>query len=349
MQGQGPLVTSQANAGKGVGDNGGMQIGPYKIEPALVVAPMAGVTDRPFRQLCKRLGAGLAVSEMTASDPALWNTEKSRTRLDHEGEVAPIDVQIAGYDPQMMAAAARFNVEHGAQIIDINMGCPAKKVCKRDAGSALMRDEKLVGEILRAVVAAVDVPVTLKTRTGWARANKNGPVIARIAEDAGIAALAIHGRTRQDKYLGSAEYDTIAAIKASVSIPVMANGDITSPEQARRVLEYTGADALMIGRGAQGNPWIFAEIEHFLRTGEHRPPPPAEEVCAVMLEHLDALHHLYGERRGVRIARKHIGWYCENRPGAAAFREQVMAVDEASHQRDAVEAYFSSPAVAAAA
>ena len=278
MHRQGPLVTSSATTHKAMGDNGGMQIGPYKIEPALVVAPMAGVTDRPFRQLCKRLGAGLAVSEMTASDPALWNTEKSRTRLDHEGEVEPIDVQIAGYDPQMMAAAARFNVEHGAQIIDINMGCPAKKVCKRDAGSALMRDEKLVGEILRAVVDAVAVPVTLKTRTGWARANKNGPVIARIAEDAGIAALAIHGRTRQDKYLGNAEYDTIAQIKASVSIPVMANGDITSPEQAQRVLEYTGADALMIGRGAQGNPWIFAEIEHFLRTGEHRPPPPAEAL-----------------------------------------------------------------------
>lgn len=349
MQGQAPLVDPLRGRTAWLGDNGAMWIGPYRIEPALVLAPMAGVTDRPFRQLCKRLGAGLAVSEMTASDPSLWSTEKSRTRLDHDGEVAPIDVQIAGYDPQMMAAAARFNVEHGAQIIDINMGCPAKKVCKRDAGSALMRDEKLVAEILAAVVQAVDVPVTLKTRTGWARAHRNGPVIARIAEDAGIAALAIHGRTRQDKYLGHAEYDTIATIKASVSIPVMANGDIDSPEQARHVLQQTGVDALMIGRAAQGNPWIFGEIEHFLRTGEHAPPPPADEVCAVMLEHLDGLYGLYGERRGVRIARKHIGWYCAGRPGAQAFRARIMTAECSAQQRDGVEAYFSDPTVAVAA
>ena len=326
-----------------------MQIGPYTISPALVLAPMAGVTDRPFRQLCKRLGAGMAVSEMTASDPALWNTETSRTRRDHQGEVDPISMQIAGYDPQMMADAARFNVDNGAQIIDINMGCPAKKVCKRDAGSALMRDEPLVAEILKAVVAAVPVPVTLKTRTGWAPEHRNGPRIARIAEDAGIAALAIHGRTRQDKYRGNAEYDTIAQIKQQVSIPVMANGDISSPEQAREVLAQTGVDALMIGRGAQGNPWIFAEIEHFLRTGQHRPPPTAAEVRQVLLTHVAALHGLYGEHRGVRIARKHIGWYCEGRPGAAAFRAQVMQAQCANQQRDLIDAYLSNMPIASAA
>src|SRR6478672_720370 len=267
-----------------------MRIGPYQIDPALGLAPMAGVTDKPFRLLCKRLGAGLATTEMTTSDPRLWNTRKSLRRMDHAGEPDPISVQIAGYDPAMLADAARYNADQGAQIIDINMGCPAKKVCNVYAGSALLQDEPLVARILTAVVAAVDVPVTLKIRTGWNRENKNGVAIAKIAEAAGIAALAVHGRTRADLYEGDAEYETIAAIKQAIRIPVFANGDVDSPQKAREVLRKTGADALMIGRAAQGRPWIFRELAHFLATGEELEPPTPNEVCEILLGHLEHLH-----------------------------------------------------------
>ena len=266
-----------------------MQIGPYRIDPPVVLAPMAGVTDKPFRLLCKRLGAGLAVSEMTASDPRLWHTRKSLKRMDHDGEPEPVSVQIAGYDPVMLAEAARFNVANGAQIIDINMGCPAKKVCNVWSGSALLQDEPLVARIVKAVVDAVDVPVTLKIRTGWDRAHKNALTIAHIAEDNGIAALAVHGRTRADKYEGDAEYETIAAVKRAVRIPVLANGDIGTPQQAKHVLDATGADALMIGRGAQGRPWIFREIAHYLAHGQLLPEPSAAEVAQVLLGHLEQL------------------------------------------------------------
>ncbi|MEP3561961.1 MAG: tRNA dihydrouridine synthase DusB, partial [Marinobacter sp.] len=283
------------------------KIGPYTLPNPLIVAPMAGVTDRPFRLLCRRMGAGLAVSEMVIADSKLWHTRKSRTRMNHQGEPEPRSVQIAGGDPDMLADAARQNAEFGAQIIDINMGCPAKKVCNKAAGSALMKDEKLVQDILHAVVNAVDIPVTLKMRTGWDRDNRNAKTIAKMAEDAGIQALAVHGRTRADKYLGDAEYDTIAEVKASVGIPVFANGDITTPEKARHVLTYTGADGLLIGRGAQGRPWIFREILHFLETGEHLAAPPLTEVEQILQEHLAELHSFYGETMGVRIARKHVG------------------------------------------
>jgi tRNA-dihydrouridine synthase B len=315
-------------------------IGPHRIDPPLVLAPMAGVTDKPFRVLCKRLGAGLCVSEMTTSDPRLWRTPKSRWRMDHDGEANPISVQIAGYDPTMMAEAARFNVDHGAQIIDINMGCPAKKVCRVDAGSALLRDEILVGRILEAVVCAVDVPVTLKIRTGWARGRVNGVAIARIAESAGIAALAVHGRTREDRFEGEAEFQTIAAIKRAVAIPVMANGDIGSPQKAREVLAITGADALMIGRGAQGRPWIFREIAHFLATGRVLPEPDPLAVRDILIEHLDDLHRHYGEAAGVRIARKHLGWYAKDRPANAAFREVANRAESAAAQTRLVREYF---------
>ena len=317
-----------------------LRLGTHCIEVPLVLAPMAGVTDRPFRQLCRRLGAGYAVSEMTTSDPTLWHTEKSRLRRDHAGEPGPIGVQIAGYDPQQMAEAARWNVEHGAQIIDINMGCPAKKVCRVDAGSALMRDEKLVEAICRAVVDAVPVPVTLKIRTGWARAARNGLQIARIAQDSGIAALSVHGRTREDHYEGEAEYDTIAAIKQALSIPVIVNGDIDSPQKARRVLEYTKCDALMIGRAAQGRPWIFREIAHYLATGETLAPPASFEVQRWLLEHLDQLYAFYGEGRGLRVARKHIQWYCHGHAGSEAFWTAVRGVDSAAEQRARVAGYF---------
>jgi tRNA-dihydrouridine synthase B len=317
-----------------------MLIGPYRIDPAVVLAPMAGITDKPFRMLCKRLGAGLCVSEMTASDPALWRTAKSRLRRDHDGEPEPVSVQIAGYDPGMLAEAARFNVDHGAQIIDINMGCPAKKVCKRDAGSALLADESLVARILDAVVKAADVPVTLKIRTGPDPDNRNGARIARIAEAAGVAALAVHGRTRAERFLGHAEYETVAAIKRAVSIPVIANGDIETPAQAREVLQSTGADAVMIGRAAQGNPWIFREIAHFLDTGEHLSPPTAIEVRDVLLDHLDHLYGFYGELPGVRIARKHIGWYCQDRADNRAFWAHVSRVESAIEQRRLVADYF---------
>jgi tRNA-dihydrouridine synthase B len=300
-----------------------MRIGPYDISPRVVLAPMAGVTDKPFRLLCKRLGAGLCVSEMTTSDPRFWGTAKSRHRMDHVDEPAPISVQIAGTVPDVMADAARYNVDHGAQIVDINMGCPAKKVCNAWAGSALMRDEALVGRILDAVVRAVDVPVTLKIRTGWAADAKNALAIARIAESAGIAALAVHGRTRDQQYTGFAEYDTIAAVKAALSIPVIANGDIDSPRKAAQVLAHTGCDAVMIGRAAQGRPWIFREVAHFLATGQELAPPSLADVRDTLLGHLDALHAFYGELPGVRIARKHLGWYAKDRPENAAFRAVV--------------------------
>ncbi|MDC7806227.1 tRNA dihydrouridine synthase DusB [Luteimonas sp BLCC-B24] len=319
-----------------------MQIGPYRIEPNVVLAPMAGVTDKPFRQLCKRLGAGLAMSEMTISDPRFWQTEKSRRRMDHAGEPAPVGVQIAGTEPAMLAEAARYNVDHGAQIIDINMGCPAKKVCNAWAGSALMQDEALVARILDAVVRAVDVPVTLKIRTGWCAGHRNAPTIARIAEDAGIAALAVHGRTRDQHYTGSAEYDTIAAIKAASGIPVIANGDIDSPEKARAVLRHTGVDAVMVGRAAQGRPWIFREIAHFLATGDRLAPPTLEEIRDILLGHLDALHAFYGEVSGVRIARKHLGWYAKDRPENAAFRSVVNRAETADAQRALTREYFDA-------
>jgi tRNA-dihydrouridine synthase B len=303
---------------------------------------MAGVTDKPFRLLCKRMGAGLAVTEMTTSDPSLWHTRKSRRRMDHAGEPEPISVQIAGTIPERMAEAARHNVSQGADIIDINMGCPAKKVCKAWAGSALMRDERLVADILAAVVAAVDVPVTLKIRTGWDHDQRNAPVIARMAEDAGIAAVTIHGRTRDQKYTGRAEYDTIARIKSELSIPVLANGDIDSPEKARFVLDYTGADGLLIGRAAQGRPWIFREINHFLATGQHLPAPRPDDICAILISHLRALHAFYGEQAGVRIARKHLGWYVKNQAEHAAFRTQVNRAETAVEQIDQTLAYFDN-------
>ena len=317
-----------------------MRIGPYLIEPNVVLAPMAGVTDKPFRMLCKRMGAGLCVSEMTTSEPRLWHTEKSLHRMDHVGEPAPVSVQIAGTVPSVLADAARYNVDHGAQIIDINMGCPAKKVCNVWAGSALLQDESLVGRILTAVVGAVDAPVTLKIRTGWDRDHRNGLAIAHIAEDCGIAALAVHGRTRADQYLGDAEYDTIAAIKAAVRIPVLANGDVHSAERARHVLDYTGADALMIGRAAQGRPWIFGEIAHFLATGEHLPPPSPSQVRNILVGHLEHLHAFYGETAGVRIARKHLGWYAKDRPENARFRAVVNRAETAAEQLRLTREYF---------
>ncbi|MDE1961590.1 MAG: tRNA dihydrouridine synthase DusB [Xanthomonadaceae bacterium] len=289
-----------------------MRIGPYLIDPPIGLAPMAGVTDKPFRLLCKRLGAGLATTEMTTSDPRLWATRKSLKRMDHAGEPAPVSVQIAGYDPAMLAEAARYSADNGAQIVDINMGCPAKKVCNVYAGSALLQDEALVARILAAVVAAVEIPVTLKIRTGWNRDNRNGVRIARIAQDSGIAALAVHGRTRADLYAGEAEYDTIAAIKQSVSIPVFANGDIDTPHKAQAVLDRTGCDGLLIGRAAQGRPWIFREIAHYLATGELLAAPDADEICAILCGHLQALYAFYGEPQGVRIARKHLGWYAKD-------------------------------------
>jgi tRNA-dihydrouridine synthase B len=322
-----------------------MQIGPYLIDPPVVLAPMAGVTDKPFRLLCKRLGAGLAVSEMTNADPRLWHTRKSLQRMDHVGEPEPVSVQIAGYDPAMLAEAARFNVANGAQLIDINMGCPAKKVCNVWSGSALLQDEPLVARIVKAVVDAVEVPVTLKIRTGWDRQNKNALNIAHIAQDNGIAALAVHGRTRADKYEGDAEYDTITAVKAAVHIPVLANGDVGTPQQARHVLDITGADALMIGRGAQGRPWIFREIAHYLATGELLPEPEPAEVAAILLGHLEQLYAFYGELQGVRIARKHLGWYAKDRPENAAFRQVVNRAESADTQLRLTREYFAALAV----
>ncbi|WP_339413451.1 tRNA dihydrouridine synthase DusB [Pseudomonas sp. EA_35y_Pfl2_R5] len=318
-----------------------LRIGPYTLPNSLILAPMAGVTDQPFRQLCKRMGAGLVVSEMVTSDVRLWNTRKSSLRMMHSGDPEPRSVQIAGGDPEMLAEAARRNVEMGAQIIDINMGCPAKKVCNKAAGSALLKDETLVRKILQAVVAAVDVPVTLKIRTGWDRENKNGIAVAKIAEDAGIVALAVHGRTRADLYMGEAEYDTIAAIKQAVSIPVLANGDIDSPQKAKAVLAATGADGLLIGRAAQGRPWIFREIEHYLSTGEELPAPNLCEVERILLEHLAALHAFYGDVMGVRIARKHVSWYLATLPGAREFRAQFNRLDSTDAQCTNVREFFS--------
>jgi len=302
---------------------------------------MAGVTDRPFRQLCKSMGAGMAVSEMVSSNSLLWGSEKTRRRANHEGEVDPISVQIAGADPGMMAEAARYNVAQGAQIIDINMGCPAKKICNVMAGSALLTDESLVGRILDAVVGAVSVPVTLKIRTGWDTQHKNAVSVARIAERAGVQALAIHGRTRACAYTGHAEYDTIAAVKAAVSIPVIANGDITTPEKARQVLEHTGADAVMIGRAAQGRPWIFREINHYLATGDYLPLPEVAEIHRVLTKHLHELYDFYGEYSGVRVARKHISWYTKGLAGSATFRHAMNQLPTADQQLSAVNEFFS--------
>ena len=304
------------------------------------VAPMAGVTDRPFRQLCKQLGAGYAVSEMAASNPRLWASEKTARRINHDGEMEPKAVQIAGSDPAMLAECAKFNVDRGAQIIDINMGCPVKKVCNAWCGSALLQDEALVGKILDAVVAAVNVPVTLKFRTGWDRNNKNALTIARMAQSAGIAMLTLHGRTRADGYSGEAEYETIAAVKAAVDIPLVANGDITSPDKAKAVLRLTGADAVMIGRAAQGRPWIFREIDHFVRTGEYLPPPTVEEVKSLMDEHLRAHYAFYGEYLGVRTARKHIGWYMRDLPGGEAFRRRMNQLESCEAQLEAVQEFL---------
>jgi len=320
-----------------------MKIGSFELPNHLFVAPMAGVTDRPFRQLCKALGAGYAVSEMVTSRKDLWNSLKTSRRANHEGEAGPIAVQIAGTDAAMMAEAAAYNIDRGAQIIDINMGCPAKKVCNKWAGSALMQDEALALQIVEAVVAACvprGVPVTLKMRTGWCQTHKNAVALARAAESAGVQMVTVHGRTREQGYGGQAEYDTIAAVKAALRIPVVANGDITSPEKAREVLRRTGADALMIGRAAQGRPWIFREIAHFLATGEPLAPPLVVEVQRLLLEHLQDHYALYGEYTGVRSARKHIGWYVKALPGGEAFRAHMNTLEDCRTQVQAVADFF---------
>jgi len=319
-----------------------MRIGPYQLANTLILAPMAGVTDRPFRLLCRSMGASLAVTEMVTSNSLLYGSAKTRRRADHEGEAAPVSVQIAGADPTLMAEAARYNVGAGAQIIDINMGCPAKKVCNVMAGSALLQDEALVRRILGAVVNAVNVPVTLKIRTGWDKRHRNARSIARIAEETGIQALAIHGRTRACMFSGDAEYETIAAVKAAAGIPIIANGDVETPQKARAVLDATGADGLMIGRGALGNPWIFREVNHHLTTGGTLPPPGVAEIRAVLLGHLDALYGFYGERTGVSMARKHIGWYTTGLPDSAAFRHRVFQIPTVAEQRAAVERFFDT-------
>lgn len=319
-----------------------VNIGPYAIDPPLVLAPMAGVTDRAFRRLCKRGGAGLVVSEMISANPKLWHTKKSRTRREHDAECGPIAVQIAGTEPQAMAEAARFNVDQGAQIIDINMGCPAKKVCRVDAGSALMKDEALVGRILDAVANAVPVPVTLKMRSGWSPEHRNAPRIARIAQDAGIAAVSVHGRTRADLFKGAAEYRTIAEVKSAVDIPVIANGDICDGPKAQDVLRQTGADALMIGRAALGRPWLFAEIAHYLQHGAVKSEPSRQQIGALLLEHLKALYALYGEHQGVRVARKHIQWYCQHHRGSDAFWKSVRQVQCPTLQFDQVSDFFAA-------
>ena len=317
-----------------------MKIGPHTLRNQLILAPMAGVTDRPFRQLCRRLGAAMAVSEMVTADTSLWGSKKSLRRLDHQGETGPVAVQIVGTDPQKMAMAARINADRGADIIDINMGCPAKKVCRVAAGSALMRDEKLVGEILRATVLAVDVPVTLKIRTGWDHQQRNAVKIALIAEQSGVAAVAIHGRTRADRFTGEAEYDTIRKAKQQLSIPVIANGDIDSPQKAKQVLAQTGADAIMIGRAAQGRPWIFDEIHHYLQTGHLVPARSSQWICSILLEHLEELYRHYGTQHGVQIARKHIGWYSRSRPDSAEFRKAVFLTESPDAQQQMIHDYF---------
>ena len=321
-----------------------MKIGPHVLRNNLFVAPMAGVTDRPFRQLCKRFGAGMAVSEMVASNSLLWGSEKTRRRANHEGEPDPISVQIAGADPKMMAEAASYNVGQGAQIIDINMGCPAKKICNVMAGSALLKDELLVGRILEAVVDAVEVPVTLKFRTGWDQQNKNALRVARIAAESGIQLLSIHGRTRACGYTGHAEYDTIAAVKSATHLPVIANGDITSPQKAKFVLDYTKADGVMIGRAAQGRPWIFREIEHYLKTGAQLPPPLVSEIHQVLIAHLHDLYAFYGTDTGVKIARKHISWYTKGLAGSASFRHAMNQLQSVEEQLAAVDRFFDQQA-----
>ena len=322
-----------------------MQIGPYALANRVFVAPMAGVTDRPFRQLCKRLGAAYAVSEMVTSRKDLWDSLKTSRRADHTGEPGPIAVQIAGTDADMMAQAARYNMARGAQIIDINMGCPAKKVCKLWAGSALMQDEPLALAIIAAVVQACaphGVPVTLKMRTGWSAHGKNALSIALAAEQAGVAMVTVHGRTREQGYAGQAEYDTVRAIKSALRIPVVANGDIDTPEKAASVLRHTGADAVMVGRAAQGRPWLFREINHYLATGTHLAPPLVEEVRRLLVEHLHDHYSLYGAYTGVRSARKHIGWYVHALPGGAAFRRSMLALDDCAAQVAAVEQFFDT-------
>jgi tRNA-dihydrouridine synthase B len=319
-----------------------LKLGPYELNSRLILAPMAGVTDRPFRTLCRQHGAGLAVSEMVIADPAFWNTRKSKHRLDHTGEEGPISVQIAGGDAEMLALSAKLNQDQGAQIIDINMGCPAKKVCNKAAGSALMKDEALVSEILDSVVKAVNIPVTLKIRTGWDTNNKNALTIAKIAEDAGISALAVHGRTRACAYQGNAEYDTIAAIKSAITIPVLANGDIDSPEKALHVLDKTGADGLLIGRAAQGCPWIFDDINHYLATGTHRKKRSSIQVRDIMLSHVRALHEFYGEMMGVRIARKHVGWYLKSQRDVLGYRKAFNAISEPAVQLNSINNYFEN-------
>ncbi len=324
-------------------------IGPYRLDGHALLAPMAGVTDLPFRRLCRRLGAALAAGEMLSADPRLWDTAESRRRRDHAGEPEPRVVQIAGGDPAAMADAARRNVEAGAQIIDVNMGCPAKKVCNKDAGSSLLRDERLVGAILDATVRAVDVPVTLKIRTGWAPDQRNAVRIAQLAESCGVRAVAVHGRTRACRFGGEAEYETLAAVKRAVRIPVFANGDIDSPGKALEVLRTTGADGVMIGRAAQGRPWIFREIATLLAGNPASPPPPAADVRDIMLGHLRDLYEFYGDEPGVRIARKHIGWYCSGRPHAQAFRQSVMQAADTQSQLALVRDFFDAPAVPMAA
>ncbi|NNK98873.1 MAG: tRNA dihydrouridine synthase DusB [Xanthomonadales bacterium] len=318
-----------------------MQIGPYKLTNPIALAPMAGVTDRPFRQLCRELGAGYVVTEMVTSNPQLRHTRKTAWRSDFDGEPAPLAVQIVGSEPQRLSEAAQYNVSLGAQIIDINMGCPAKKVCGKLGGSALLSDIGLVENILRTVVASVEVPVTLKIRTGPDREHRNGVEVARLAESCGISALAVHGRTRADRFRGEAEYDTIREICNAVSLPVFANGDIITVDQADEILRYTSADGLMIGRGAQGNPWIFRELNHFLMTGEQLPPPPAQEVHRVMREHLCRLHEFYGEAHGVKVARKHIGWYLKGRPDTEQIVYDLMRVQTANEQFQLLEKHFS--------
>jgi len=320
-----------------------MQIGPFHLDNNLILAPMAGVTDRPFRQLCRRLGAGMAVSEMVSSNKALWGSRKTIRRLDFEGEPGPVSVQIVGADPAAMAQAARVNADNGAQIIDINMGCPAKKVCKADAGSALLRNEALVANIVAAVVAAVDIPVTLKIRTGWDKESRNGVRIARIAEQEGISALAVHGRTRACGFAGAAEYETIRRIKQAVDLPVIANGDIDTPEKALQVLRSTGADGLMIGRAAQGRPWIFREIAHFIDSGKQLAPLPPELVSELLCEHLQNLYSFYGKQQGVRVARKHIAWYSKRQQNSSSFRQQINKTDSADQQLLLIREFFVQP------
>ena len=318
-----------------------MRIGPYQLENNLIVAPMAGVTDRPFRQLCRELGAGLAVSEMVSAQSALQTHYKTLRRLNHEGEKGPITVQILGAEPSAMASAASLNVDRGAQIIDINMGCPAKKVCRANAGSALLRDTALIEQILQAVVSAVEAPVTLKIRTGWSPEERNALQVAKIAEDCGIQALTIHGRTRACGFSGQAEYETIRNIKRSINIPVIANGDINTPQKAAEVLETTGADGLMIGRAAQGHPWIFREIDHYLKRGKTLPPPSLQWIKQLLLKHIDALYQFYGEYQGIRVARKHIAWYSKGLPEGATFRKRIYAAESITEQHEMIHHFFN--------